>query len=274
MPSDKLKQPKKKLNAKPFKKQTLAERVTASIEESIVSGAWEGGDALPTEPEIARQFGVSRAVVRDATRMLAAKGLVEARHGKGVFVTHSPIAPFGDALLLALRRLGATNWDVTEFEQMLFPEVVALAAQNATEADLGQLREAAEAYLAMQRLMVEIGVEDQDSAEFQQFKQTWTTLSQAIFDATHNKLISLLAQPLMNIRSLRHWTGLPDSMDTLEARLINSIIDLIAAHDPTAARRKMNELLTLPPEAVAAMKRTPVGEVTHIVLNSNPSDRP
>ena len=101
--------PRKILNSKPFKKQTLAEQVANSIKESILNGSWTSGEALPTEPEIAQQFGVSRAVVRDATRMLAAKGLVEARHGKGVFVTESPIAPFGDALLLALRRMGASS---------------------------------------------------------------------------------------------------------------------------------------------------------------------
>ena len=260
--------PRKILNSKPFKKQTLAEQVANSIEESILNGSWTSGEALPTEPEIAQQFGVSRAVVRDATRMLAAKGLVEARHGKGVFVTESPIAPFGDALLLALRRMGATNWDVTEFEQLIFPEVVALATANATEQDVARLRETAKTYLTMQAKMVEIGVEDQSSAEFAQFEQAWSDFSQAIFDATHNKLIALLAQPLMRIRSLRHWTGLPDSMENLEAQMIGSIVDLIAARNPEQARQHMSELLALPSEAVAAMKATPVGEMTRIVISS------
>ena len=59
-------------------------------------------------------------------------------------------------------------------------------------------------------------------------------------------------------------------MATLEAQLIHTIIDLIAAHDPTAARQKMADLLALPSEAVAAMKGTPVGQVTQITLSSNP----
>jgi len=103
---------------------------------------------LPTEPELAAQFGVSRAVVRDGTRMLAAQGLVEAQHGRGVFVTASPVAAFGDALLLALRREGASAWDVERFEQMVMPEVQAEAARQATVEDVAEIQRLAEAYHA------------------------------------------------------------------------------------------------------------------------------
>ena len=109
-------------------KQTLAEQVAAQIKDAILEGTWGPGEALPTEPQLAEAYDVSRAVVRDATRMLAARGLVEAQHGRGVFVTESQAAAFGDALLLALRRDGATVWDVEQFEQMILPEVCALAA--------------------------------------------------------------------------------------------------------------------------------------------------
>jgi len=76
--------------------------------------------------ELAEQFGVSRAVMRDATRILMAQGLVEVKHGLGVFVTPSQNEAFGEALLLALRRAGATVWDVEQFEQVILPEVVLL----------------------------------------------------------------------------------------------------------------------------------------------------
>ena len=116
-----------------LKRQTLAEQLADTLKEAILAGRWAAGEALPTEPELAAQFGVSRAVVRDGTRMLAARGLVEAQHGRGVFVTGSPVAAFSDALLLALRRAGATAWDVERFEQMVLPEVQAEAARQATD---------------------------------------------------------------------------------------------------------------------------------------------
>ena len=71
--------------AKPVKKQTMAEQMAGTIQELILDSDLESGEALPTEPELAEQFGVSRAVVRDATRILMARGLVEVQHGRGVF---------------------------------------------------------------------------------------------------------------------------------------------------------------------------------------------
>ena len=118
----------------PLPRRTLAEQMADGLTEAILAGQWAAGAALPTEPELAAQFGVSRAVVRDATRMLVARGLVDARHGRGVFVTASGAAPFGDALLLALRRAGATVWDVERFEQMVLPVVAAEAARHASRA--------------------------------------------------------------------------------------------------------------------------------------------
>ena len=139
--------------ASPFptavKKETLAEQVAGSIKEAILDGQWQPGEALPTEPELAEAFGVSRAVVRDATRMLAAQGLVDAQHGRGVFVTESQVEAFGDALLLALRREGATVWDVEQFEQMVLPEVCALAATEATEEEIAWLEQLADEYIEL-----------------------------------------------------------------------------------------------------------------------------
>ena len=103
---------KKDLFSKPVKKQTLPEQMVETIKELILSGELEAGDTLPTEPELCEQFGVSRAVVRDATRILMALGLVEVKHGSGVYVTESQSAAFGEALLIALRRSGASAWDV------------------------------------------------------------------------------------------------------------------------------------------------------------------
>ena len=53
-------------------------------------------------------------MVRDATRILMAQGLVEVKHGLGVFVTPPQNEAFGEALFLALRRAGATVWDVEQ----------------------------------------------------------------------------------------------------------------------------------------------------------------
>jgi DNA-binding FadR family transcriptional regulator len=257
----------KMLSSKPFKKQTLAERVADSIEDSIVRGAVRGGDMLPTEPEMAEQFGVSRAVVRDATRMLAAKGLIEVQHGKGSFVTETQIAAFGDALLLALRRMEATNWDVAQFEQLIYPEIVAMAAGHASDEDVAAIQNAADRYLAQHAQIAARGLPDVNSAEYQDFMQRWADVVQAIFDATHNKVISLLARPLIQLHGARDWEGLSDSMTSQETRFITTVIGLIRSRDPEKARNQMRGLMELPPEAVAALQKTAVASPTKIVLS-------
>ncbi len=255
------------LNSRPFKKETLAEKIASRVEESIVHGGFQGGEMLPTEPEMAEQFGVSRAVVRDATRMLAAKGLIEVRHGKGSFVTHTQTEAFGEALLLALRRMEATNWDVAQFEQLIYPEIVALATRNATDEDVAAIQNAADRYLVQHAKIAAHGLPDVQSSEYQQFMGLWSEVVQAVFDATHNQVISLLAKPLIRLHGARDWQGLADSITNQERKFITTVIDLIRSGDPENARQQMEALMALPPEAVEALQKTAVAQLTTIVLS-------
>lgn len=250
---------------KPVKKETLAEQMAEALKEAILSGEWQAGEALPTEPELAGQFGVSRAVVRDATRMLIAQGLVEAQHGRGVFVTDSPLEAFSQALLLALRRVEATVWDVEQFEQLLFPEACALAAAAATDEEIAALHQLVEENLQTVReiLMVYWTVESPPAAERERLRATYRAIQQAIFAATHNRVLPLLAQPLLPLRNLRHWQGEITVEEALarETRYFQTIVNAIASRDSEQARTTVRRLMQLSPEAEAVMRQTPVGEI-------------
>jgi GntR family transcriptional repressor for pyruvate dehydrogenase complex len=257
---------------KSVKKQTLAEQVAETVKESILSGEFAPGVALPTEPEMADAFGVSRAVVRDATRMLAAQGLVEAQHGRGVFVTHSPIEAFGDALLLALRRIEATVWDVEQFEQLLLPEVCALAAVQASDEEIAALQDLVARNLqVMDEIIAAWWTADAMPANEQQ--RLWTTgreVIQAVFQASHNRLLQLLAQPLLALRNLRYWeepaTTVAEAQQR-EADFFHTLVTAVASRDPAQARAQMRTRMALPPEAEIAMRQTPIGEIPHIVAS-------
>jgi GntR family transcriptional repressor for pyruvate dehydrogenase complex len=67
-------------------KRTVYEKVMHEIRSSIISGKLKPGDKLPPERELAKMLNVSRASVREAIKMLAAEGLVEIKHGQGVFI--------------------------------------------------------------------------------------------------------------------------------------------------------------------------------------------
>jgi GntR family transcriptional repressor for pyruvate dehydrogenase complex len=261
------------------KKQTLAEQVALTIKEAILAGQWQPGEALPTEPDLAEAFGVSRAVVRDATRMLAAQGLVEAQHGRGVFVTGSQIEAFGEALLLALRREGASVWDVEQFEQMVLPEVCALAASEATEEELANLQVLAESYI---KLFASVATEQWEGADpaavatRAQVREAFAAFIAAIFEATHNAMWRLLVRPILDLRSLRSWKSEgeeppPEFFVAMEQQFLETLISAIASGDPATARAAVAELVRLPREAEAAMRNTPVGEIPHIQIGKYPS---
>src|SRR5512137_1413361 len=72
----------------PIQSERLYERIVSQIEQRIVAGEIKSGDQLPSENELAKQFGVSRTAVREAIKALREKRLVEVRPGVGTFITN------------------------------------------------------------------------------------------------------------------------------------------------------------------------------------------
>lgn len=64
------------------------QKIARHLKQQIVSGAYETGDRLPAERELAVQLGISRASLREALLALEIAGVVEIRVGAGVFVTN------------------------------------------------------------------------------------------------------------------------------------------------------------------------------------------
>ena len=65
----------------------LYQRVADKIRDLVIAGKLQAGDRLPSEAGLCEQFGVSRTVVREATKSLVARGLLESAPGKGTFVS-------------------------------------------------------------------------------------------------------------------------------------------------------------------------------------------
>lgn len=64
----------------------LYEQIRQDIADTIADGTWTAGERLPSETELAVQFGVSQGTVRKALDALSARGIVQRRQGKGTFV--------------------------------------------------------------------------------------------------------------------------------------------------------------------------------------------
>src|SRR5713226_3416688 len=65
----------------------LYEQIRARLIEGISAGAWRAGEAIPTEAQLAADFGVAIGTVRKAVDSLVAQRALVRRQGKGTFVT-------------------------------------------------------------------------------------------------------------------------------------------------------------------------------------------
>jgi GntR family transcriptional repressor for pyruvate dehydrogenase complex len=66
---------------------SLSDKVARDLLQKIESGESPPGTKLPTEPELSKQFGVSRTVVREAISRLKNEGMVDSQQGSGVYVS-------------------------------------------------------------------------------------------------------------------------------------------------------------------------------------------
>ncbi|GGI02380.1 FadR/GntR family transcriptional regulator [Egicoccus halophilus] len=115
--------------------------IVRQAESAIISGRLQVGERLPPERELAEQFGVSRVTVRDALRVLEAKGLIRIRAGAkgGAFVTTPPPTMLREGLANLLILSDVTAMDVTEVRLALEVEAVRLACTRATDDDIRAL---------------------------------------------------------------------------------------------------------------------------------------
>ena len=73
----------------PVVKQSLPDRLARQIRGTIQSGHYRRGDRLPPIVEMAKRFEVGQPSIREALKKLEAMGVVQIRHGSGVFVSRS-----------------------------------------------------------------------------------------------------------------------------------------------------------------------------------------
>lgn len=125
-------------------------RVAAEIGRRIVVGLYAPGTLLPPEAGLLGEFGVSRPVLREAIKLLEAKGMLEARQRRGTCITERSAWNMLDADVLGwVARSGADPEmliRLTEVRMIVEPGACLLATQAGTDE---AVRRVEEAYLRM-----------------------------------------------------------------------------------------------------------------------------
>jgi DNA-binding FadR family transcriptional regulator len=121
----------------------LGEILAEHIEDEIISDGWVVGSVLGSESDLVEKYGVSRAVFREAMRIVDHHGVAEMRRGPGggLVVAEPDLDAMVRAVSLHLQYAHITSEHVLEARRSLEVDVARLAAQRITPAGKVRLTE-------------------------------------------------------------------------------------------------------------------------------------
>lgn len=215
-------------------KERLVDQVVGEVEKLIVSGELAPDAKLPPEREWAEQMGVSRTVIREASSILAAKGLLETQHGVGTTVRHMTSQHVTEPLGLYLRTRGdglISFQDLHQVRSILELEIASIAAASATDAEIVQLRQVLEGMVAAK-------------ADVDLLAERDTEFHRTLARMTHNPLLFVLMDSIREL--LKEYIALVTvylNPDEDNIRLHQMLLDRIEARDVVGARQAMHENL-------------------------------
>jgi GntR family transcriptional regulator, transcriptional repressor for pyruvate dehydrogenase complex len=215
---------------------TLSDRVVQSVLDMIASSTLRPGDRLPSERDLGEQFGVSRTVVREAVRSLAAKGVLDVRTGSGATVARVNQAQVSEALRLYIQGAGGgvdgvSYEQVNDVREMIETRVARMAAAASSEADLAALAAIHEEFRRA-------------SGEAEESSRLDVAFHRAIAESVHNPLLLVVLDSiepiLLEIR--RRVAGVPGRQQrAIDAHQL--ILDRLRERDGAGAEAAMTEHL-------------------------------
>lgn len=216
--------------------QSLAEVAHSQMLALIDDGSWSPRSRLPSETELARRFGMSRPVIRQALAKLRDAGLIQSRQGSGSFVIGYPDMPEKAPEKVSFPTIGSIV-DITafvSFREGMEGEIAATAALNRTEADLMGM----EAVLERSGQHRSIAERSQDDFAFH------LSVAKATGNPFYvNSLTSLREQMMVGMDLSWNLSG--GSADYLGVALMHhkAIMEAIRRRDADAAREAMRQHL-------------------------------
>jgi DNA-binding FadR family transcriptional regulator len=209
------------------RKRNLCGQVVNELGLGIVCGDFKCGDTLPNEAELGHRFGVSRTVLREAIKTLAAKGLLETRARTGSRVRPQSEWNLLDPDVLGWRYYAMPAGDFYEslfvLRRVIEPAAAELAATTATTDDIAALVRAYDALLA-----ADPRAEPAAAAADIDFHKT-------IIGACHNELLQQISK-LIGVGLL---TSFRISTDAYSVSLPQHGLVLAAIRDGDAARARV-----------------------------------
>jgi DNA-binding FadR family transcriptional regulator len=215
----------------------LPAKVAQQLLQRIITKEFLPGSVLPSERELQETYAVSRPVAREAIKLLAARGIVDVYPRQGAVVGSGLTRAASDALILAFHHENVVQEDLLQARMLLEPQIVMLAAEQATPMHLRrlqQLRQALANLLAASDAEITSHIPEHwgfDDAEFHVL----------LAEMSQNPAFKILIDVLVGILWKQRNHVVPMTVEN--ARNASSqhmaIADAVIARDPEEARRWM-----------------------------------
>ncbi|MEO9339524.1 FCD domain-containing protein [Mesorhizobium sp. SB112] len=227
-----------------------ADEVVRQIESLILEGVLRVSDRLPGERELARQFDVSRPILREALKALELRGLLVTRHGGGTYVADVIGQIFSKPVIELIASHNKASADYLEYRREIEGVAAEYAAKRATSED----REMLSRIMARMEETHRLEDVDQDAAIDLEFHN-------AVGECAHNIILlhtlracyRLLSEDVFHNRQLAF--ALPGARDKLLVQH-QAIHAAIIEGDAPRARQAAMDHISFVERAMAEAERT------------------
>ncbi len=212
------------------RKPRVKAEIVAAMARMVLSGEIRPGDYLPTEAELCQKYGVSRTVIREASKVLESKGLLSIRSRVGTQVLDRANWNLLDADMVGW----ADNFSqkpeyiasLMEMRRIIEPAASALAAERATEDDIAVLEAA---YRDMEKYQ---------GRNRERYAVADSDFHNAILIASRNHVLIQLGKVIRaSLLALFRRTAVEGSNPRQALEMHGDIVAAIKARDPEKARR-------------------------------------
>lgn len=213
-----------------LRRDTLSSQVTQNLIAMIDAQDLAPGDTLPSETQLALEFGASRPVIREALKTLQGEGIIEIVTGKNAVIKPVSSAMLRKFFERAIALKSASFRDLIEVRRGLEIQSVMLAAQRATDEDIA----------ALERTIERMRETLHDHERFAEHDVEFHLL---IASAARNPMIYYLVESIRDALRENILLGMkarytPD--DYAQVRLRHeSILQALRDHQPVAAQEAM-----------------------------------
>ena len=200
------------------------------LHQQIVDGTYLPGAPLPTERELVSATGLSRGSVREALRILEARGLARTRPGRyGGTVAAKPSDELLGSHIHSFAKVhGVPLHALVEARQALEPTIAALAAKNRTAADLAELQ------------AISARLDAAAVADVPRFLEENANWHSALAVASHNDLLraftASISALMLDVSRIENFAS--NDVRQLVTNAHRRILQAIEAQDADAARRR------------------------------------